>query len=151
MNDTVYVSVFLPTFLGWFTAQFLKFIFTLIGKRKLDFRRLLGSGGMPSSHSASVMALAVAVGLREGFATSIFAIAMCLALIVMTDAAGVRRAAGKQAAMLNRMADELRQGQGVTYEELKELIGHTPFEVFAGAILGASIAVISHAMQGGFN
>ena len=98
---------------------------------------------MPSSHSAVVTALAVGVGIRSGFNSTLFAIACVLAVITMTDAAGVRRAAGKQAAMINKIVQDMIQNGGdLPNETLKELLGHTPLQVLVGALLGAVIAVL---------
>lgn len=108
--------------------------------RRIDFRILVQTGGMPSSHSAVVTALATAVGIQEGTGSALFAIACILAAVVMYDAAGVRRAAGKQAAILNRILEDMYQGQPVAEERLRELLGHTPFEVIVGAAVGAGIA-----------
>jgi len=131
--------------LGWISAQVLKAIFVLIFDRKIDFHRLVGSGGMPSSHSAFVMALAWAVGFEEGFDSTFFAVVIVIAFITMYDAAGVRRAAGMQARVLNKIVEELSTGDFMVFEKkLKELLGHTPVEVIGGAILGIIIAVIRH-------
>jgi uncharacterized protein len=122
-------------------AQGAKVLVELVQHRKLNFKVLVETGGMPSSHSALVTALAVGVGLSRGWAGPEFAIAMIFAIIVMYDAAGVRQAAGKQAQILNQMIDELFQGDHhLTEIRLKELLGHTPFQVIAGAILGGLIA-----------
>ncbi len=129
--------------LAWFVAQILKVIFVLLQSKKFDFSRLVGSGGMPSSHSAFVTGLAFAVGERSGYHSPLFAVCAVLGLIVMYDAAGVRRAAGKQAAVLNKIIDEI-QHENLDFEErLKELLGHTPIEVVAGAILGIMVAIIN--------
>lgn len=131
--------------ISWFTAQLLKVIFTLIKDKRIDFRRFVGSGGMPSSHSSFVTSLATAVGLERGFAGPEFAIATVLALIVMYDAAGVRRAAGQQARILNKLVAEWEKADyAKTDKRLKELLGHTPKEVFAGAVLGVVIALMRH-------
>lgn len=128
---------------GWFVAQASKVIFPLILHGKLDLKRFFGLGGMPSSHSAVVAGVATAVGLQKGFYSVEFAIAFVLACIVMTDAAGVRRAAGKQAAVINRIVQDLMtDAHSVTYERLKELLGHSPFEVLIGALLGILLAVL---------
>lgn len=138
-------SVLFTALIGWFAAQFLKVIYVFIKHKKFDFRRFIGSGGMPSSHSSTVMALSVATGLTEGFSSTIFAVSLVLALIVMYDAAGVRRAAGQQARILNRIIEEWgKASYSETEKKLKELLGHTPVEVFAGAALGVLIAVIRH-------
>lgn len=138
-------SVLITSVLAWFTAQVLKVILTLIEKKKLDFRRLVGSGGMPSSHAAFVTSLAVAVGLEKGFSGVEFAICTVLALVVMYDAAGVRRAAGQQARILNKLVEQWEKSDFTdTDKHLKELLGHTPKEVFVGALLGIAIALVRH-------
>lgn len=122
--------------LAWMAAQIIKFIIDLIGYKKFDYTRLYGSGGMPSSHTSFVVALCVSIGKNYGFGGAAFAISAALAVIVMYDAAGVRRAAGKQAAAINLL---FRQS-GITLEkQFKELLGHTPLQVLAGAILGVAI------------
>lgn len=118
------------------SVQLLKFIATLIVLRRLDVRRLLGTGGMPSSHSASASALATAVGLQVGWGSPLFAVATYFALVVLYDATGIRRAAGRQAAILNRMIEELREHHTIEGERLLELLGHTPLEVLAGTTYG---------------
>ncbi|HPJ22242.1 MAG TPA: divergent PAP2 family protein [Clostridia bacterium] len=130
-------------FVSWVAAQALKFIIDLIVRRKIDYRRLLGSGGMPSSHSAFVVSLSTVVGIGVGFESALFGVTLAFSLIVMYDAAGVRRAAGKQAKVLNRMFHH-NKGKGEFHleEDLKELIGHTPVEVIAGALLGLAISVL---------
>lgn len=131
--------------LAWFIAQLLKVIHTIVKNKKIDFRRFIGSGGMPSSHSSFVTSLATSVGLDKGFAGSEFAIAAVFALVVMYDAAGVRRAAGQQAKILNKIVEEWERADfAMTDKRLKELLGHTPKEVFAGAILGILIALLRH-------
>ena len=138
-------SVLVTSILSWFTAQVLKVILTLIEKKKLDFRRLVGSGGMPSSHAAFVTSLAAAVGVEKGFAGVEFAICTVFALVVMYDAAGVRRAAGQQAKILNKLVEQWEKSDfSDTDKHLKELLGHTPKEVFAGAVLGVAIALVRH-------
>jgi len=127
-------------FISWITAQALKFFFDFVSRKQIDFRRLVGSGGMPSSHSALVVSLATVVGVSEGLESAAFGLATAFALVVMYDAAGVRRATGKQAMVLNRM---FHHGKGEFHleEELKELIGHTPVEVIAGALLGLAFGL----------
>ena len=140
-NDNVIVTCLL----GWFIAQFIKVILTLIKDKRIDFRRFVGSGGFPSSHAALVTSLATAVGLIDGFESTEFAITVVLALVVMYDATGVRRAAGQQARILNKIVEEWEHKDLTnTDKRLKELLGHTPKEVFAGAILGIVIALIRH-------
>lgn len=125
---------------AWFCAQVLKTLTSYWKHGTLNVERLVGAGGMPSSHTALVMSLAWAVGLHDGFTSSLFAVTIVLASIVMYDAAGVRRAAGKQAKVINKLVRELRAEHTVRDIRLKELLGHTPLEVLAGAILGISIA-----------
>ena len=138
-------NVVLTCILSWFIAQLLKVIITLIKDKKIDFRRFVGSGGFPSSHASFVTSLATAVGIIDGFDSSIFAVCVVLALVVMYDAAGVRRAAGQQARILNKIVEEWdKTDLAKTDKRLKELLGHTPKEVFAGAILGILIALIRH-------
>ena len=123
-------------------AQILKVFFVLLLRGQLDLRFMLNSGGMPSSHSSLVSALAVSIGRSYGFDSAFFAIATVFALIVMYDAAGVRRAAGKQAEVLNQIIEQIYRNQNLTQERLKELIGHTPIEVFAGCLLGILFAFV---------
>jgi acid phosphatase family membrane protein YuiD len=125
---------------AWFCAQLIKILITLYNSRKLDVTRFIGSGGMPSSHTSFVMALATSIGKIHGWESSLFALSLCFALVVMYDAAGVRRAAGYQAKILNMIIDDLAHHKPLQNERLKELIGHTPKEVVAGAILGIIIA-----------
>ncbi len=120
----------------WFLVQVWKFISHLIFDRKFEVQMLWAPGGMPSSHSALVSALAMSVGLNEGFGSTDFAIATVLAMIVMYDAAGIRQAAGKHAKMINRILDELLSGAPITEERLREILGHTPFQVAIGCLVG---------------
>lgn len=126
--------------LAWAIAQFFKIISWAFVSRELNFKRLVEPGGMPSSHSSFVTSLAMGIGLREGFDSSLFALATVFALIVMYDASGVRRAAGKQARVLNAIIEDLNRRQ-VHPERLRELLGHTPFEVLVGALLGIIVAI----------
>jgi len=124
-------------------AQILKFIGYLITHKNLNFKILTTTGGMPSSHSAGTVALSTSVGLICGFDSVEFAIAVGYALVVMYDAAGLRRAAGRTAANLNKIMDDFYHGINPS-QKLKELLGHTPFEVFVGTILGVIIAYANH-------
>lgn len=129
--------------LSWLVAQIIKVIITLIRDKRLDFTKLFSSGGMPSSHAAFTVSLASAVGFVTGFKSVEFATTAAFAFVVMYDATGVRRSAGEQARILNRIVDSLgHENISETGKKLKELLGHTPFEVFGGAILGVFIAVI---------
>ncbi|MDD4503489.1 MAG: divergent PAP2 family protein [Clostridiaceae bacterium] len=135
-------KVLLACITAWSIAQILKIILTFYSSKKIDLTRLVGSGGMPSSHTALVMALSTSIGIMYGWDSAIFAVSLCFALVVMYDAAGVRRAAGNQAKILNIIIEDLAHNKPITDEKLKELIGHTPKEVVAGAILGIVIANI---------
>ena len=129
--------------LGWFVAQALKIPIYRHIEKKWDFSRFFGSGGMPSSHSSMVVATAVMTGATAGFDSVAFAIATVLAMIVMYDAAGVRRETGMQAAVINQiLKDVLINGKKISDEELKELVGHTPLEVLGGALTGLTVAVV---------
>ncbi len=127
---------------AWFLAQFIKGIFYFIKEKRVNFRRFVGAGGMPSSHSALVAALATAVGLQMGWDQAITAVTLIFAVIVMYDAAGVRHAASRQAMTLNKMIDELFEEGEFNQERLKELLGHTPVEVIMGAMLGIIMAYL---------
>lgn len=133
-------DIFMVSFYAWLLAQLLKVALTLIFDRKLNLYRLVGSGGMPSSHSSFVMALSTGVGLEHGFDSALYAIAIVFSLIVMYDASGVRRAVGKQAIIVNTIIDDLYKHKPIGHGRLKELVGHTPYEVFAGGILGIVMA-----------
>lgn len=134
-NKILLISIF-----SCFLAQFIK-IFT--GKEnRIDFRRIMISGGMPSSHSSFVTSLAVLVGFDKGFASTEFAMTAVFAIIVMYDASGVRRAVGKQAEILNQIIDDFFHGKFDQHERLKELVGHTPKEVLFGALLGIIVGIL---------
>lgn len=133
-------SVLIAAVLAWAIAQLLKIISWALVSRELNFRRLVEPGGMPSSHSAFVTSLATGIGLYEGFDSTLFALATVFALIVMYDASGVRRAAGKQARVLNAIIEDLNRRE-LHPERLRELLGHTPIEVLVGALLGIVIAL----------
>lgn len=130
--------------LAMMTAQGFKFLRALFARRRPDFTRLMGTGGMPSAHSASVTALAAGVGIGSGWGSPLFGVAAFFALITMYDATGIRRAAGRQARILNQMMHELREYHKLEPERLAELLGHTPVEVFVGAAYGALLAFLLH-------
>jgi len=140
MRDILSNSVLLCSLGCWAIAQVLKMLWCLVTKGKLDLRLLVSAGGMPSSHSAFVTALATAVAIREGLGSTAFAICVALAAVVMYDAAGVRRATDVQARILNQILDELFRGQSLSEEHLRKLIGHTLLDVVVGATLGAALA-----------
>ncbi|HMA59861.1 MAG TPA: divergent PAP2 family protein [Halanaerobiales bacterium] len=140
MNKILIVSL-----ISLFLAQFLK-IFTI---KPSSFTNLFGSGGFPSSHSSFVATLSTLIGLKHGFNSDLFAIVLIFSLIVTYDASGVRRAVGEQANVLNNLIQHLNvknieRDPEILKEDLKELIGHTPLEVFAGVLLGVSVAFISY-------
>ena len=140
MTDIFQNRILLISIFSCFLAQFIK-IFT--GKeKKFDFKRIIISGGMPSSHSSFVTSLAMLVGFDKGFASTEFAITAVFAIIVMYDASGVRRAVGKQAEILNQIVDDFFHGKFDQHKKLKELVGHTPKEVLFGALLGIIIGIV---------
>ena len=123
-------------------AQLLKVFINIIRHKAFNFRWFTETGGMPSSHSAFVSGMAVAVGMAAGFNSAAFVVALVLAIIVVYDAAGVRRAVGKQAEILNEIMELVHEHKDVPRERLKELIGHTPVEVFVGVLTGIFIAFL---------
>lgn len=132
---------------GWFVAQILKTLLNFILMGKFQAERMWGSGGMPSSHSATVCALVVAAARYTGTQSAIFAICTVLAVIVMYDAMGVRRETGEQAKILNRMITDWMEAESerapiLADKKLKEMVGHTPFEVLGGAIVGIIIGFV---------
>lgn len=135
-----YKFLIIPT-VAWFTVQIFKLLADCIVNRRINFRRFVETGGMPSSHSAVVTSLMTAIGLSEGFSSPMFAISFVFSFIVMYDAAGVRRAAGKQAAILNQLIYS-KQVKVDTNEKLKELLGHTPIQVLVGAIYGVVVGYL---------
>ncbi len=136
-----YKYIIVP-FLVWFGIQLFKFIYDLVTTKKINFKRILQAGGMPSSHSAVVIALTTMVGKDVGLQSPMFGISLIFSFVVMYDAAGVRRAAGKQAKILNKIV----QTPGLTgvevQEKLVEVLGHTPVQVFVGAIIGLIVGLI---------
>ena len=144
LTELAHNSIFISAVTGWLVAQILKTIIHLIVNKKFVAERLVGSGGMPSSHSATVCALATAAGIKYGGGSFEFAIAVIFAIVVMYDAMGVRRETGKQGKVLNEMMEVFTQmGKNIGVEKaLKEFVGHTPIQVFMGAILGIIIALL---------
>lgn len=134
-----YVAVPIAT---WFFIQLFKLIWDLIKTKKFNFKRILGAGGMPSSHSAVATSLATLIGCNEGFESPIFAVSAIFACVVMYDAAGVRRAAGKQAKLLNKIVEHPGLSNVEVSEKLVEVLGHTPFQVLVGAIIGIIVGLI---------
>jgi uncharacterized protein len=136
------VKFLLAPVVAWAIAQAAKVILTSMRQRRLNLRVLAETGGMPSSHAALVMGLTTAVGKYAGVSSASFAIALIFSFVVMYDAAGLRRAAGRQAAILNRLVEDLMHMRGVQEQRLRELLGHTPFEVVIGALLGFVVGLI---------
>lgn len=136
-----YKFLIIPAF-AWLTVQLFKLLSDTVIHKKINFRRFVETGGMPSSHSAVVTSLMTSIGIAEGFNSTIFAVSFVFSLIVMYDAAGVRRAAGKQARILNQLINS-KQVKVDTNEKLKELLGHTPVQVFVGAIYGIVVAAFA--------
>ena len=146
-NQIITNKILVSGCVGWATAQVLKTIIFLIVNKKFQLERLFGDGGMPSGHSATVSAVALSAGLDCGFGSPIFAVATILAIVVMHDAAGVRLETGKQAKVLNEMMDlmEKLSGNELSNEDkLKEFVGHTPFQVGMGCVLGIILAILMH-------
>ena len=141
-NEIIHNKCIYIPFLLWFVIQTFKVLTELIVNKRLDVKRIIGAGGMPSSHSAVVCSLATCVGKEYGFHSGIFAIAMVMAFVVMYDAAGVRRAAGKQARILNKILETPGLTTLEVQEKLVEVLGHTPIQVFVGAILGIVVGAI---------
>ena len=140
MGELLANRVLVVAFSAWLLAQVLKLLIYLWRDRRINLRHLVSSGGMPSSHSALVTALATATGITSGTRSAVFAVAVIFAAVVMYDAAGVRQAVSIQARILNRMLDEIFVEHRFDEKRLRELIGHTPLEVFVGAVLGLAVA-----------
>ena len=126
----------------WASIQSFKVIWDLIVTHKFNFKRILGAGGMPSSHSAVVTSIATMIGKSQGFDSPIFALAVIFACVVMYDAAGIRRAAGKQAKLLNKLIETPGLTNLQVQEKLVEVLGHTPTQVFVGALIGVIVGLL---------
>jgi len=136
------VHYLLPALLAWAIAQVTKVVATSVVQRRLNLRVLAEMGGMPSSHAAIVMGLTAAVGRVQGVGSAPFAIALIFSIVVMYDAQGVRRAAGRQATVLNRLVEDMMAMRGIQEDRLRELLGHTPIEVLVGAALGVVVGLL---------
>lgn len=141
-TDLLQNHLLLNAVCGWAAAQILKTIIHVFTYKKMDWSRLVGDGGMPSSHSATVCALATTAALEYGAASPIFGLAVVLGIIVMHDAMGVRLEAGKHAKALNELLTLVSSADTDPEEKLKELLGHTPLQVCAGGLLGVVIALL---------
>lgn len=133
--------VFIPGLIAWFLAQLLKTLINWRINRHLSWERMVGAGGMPSSHSALVVCATVMLGLTQGFDSPLVGMMAIVALVVMYDASGVRKETGKQAKVINDLMERLFSAEEIDDALLKELIGHEPIEVFCGAILGVLVAI----------
>lgn len=129
-------------FATWFSIQLFKLVYDLVTTKKFNFKRILGAGGMPSSHSAVVTSLATMIGMSQGIESPIFAVSVIFAFVVMYDAAGVRRAAGKQAEILNEIINTPGLTEIEVTGKLQEALGHTPKQVLVGAIIGVIVGLI---------
>lgn len=138
---TQFKYLYIP-FLLWFCIQLFKVIWDLVTTKKFNFKRIMGAGGMPSSHSAVVTSLATLIGKDCGITSPIFALATIFAFIVMYDASGIRRAAGKQAALLNKIVNTPGLTKLQVQEKLVEALGHTPKQVIVGALIGVIAGII---------
>ncbi len=141
-NSLLDNRVLWASFIAWAVAQISKTIYEIVRERKIVLSRIVSSGGMPSSHSALVTGLATATGRMVGVGSTMFAVTVVLAGIVMYDAAGVRRAVSIQARILNKMLDEAFQGHPIAEQRLRELIGHTPVQVFVGGLIGIIVGLL---------
>jgi len=142
MRDFVAAAPYIVALSAGFAVQIYKFLAYLVRHRQINFTRLVGTGGMPSSHSASVSALTMSVGFLEGFKSPLFGVTLFFSLVIMYDAAGLRRAAGTQARILNDMVADHYAHRTFKPKRLSELVGHTPFEVFVGAAFGVAYALV---------
>ena len=134
--------IFIITLIVWILAQATKVVIGVFTEKRFNFRWFIGTGGMPSSHTAGIAALATCVGLDQGFDTIAFAIAASFAMVTMFDAQGVRRATGQQATVLNKMMEDIYWKGQIEEKRLKELVGHTPVQVVAGFVFGIFCALI---------
>ena len=142
LNSKGSIKIMYVTGVAWAIAQGLKVLIYYVRNRRINFRLFVGSGGMPSSHSALVTCLATTIGLETGWDSPVFLLAVGMAMVIMTDAAGVRRAAGQQAKILNEMMDDYYSSRTFQQKRLKELLGHTPVQVVVGALIGVGIGLL---------
>ena len=142
MRDFLENKFLIVPFIVWCCIQLFKFITDFVINRKPNFRRLFGAGGMPSSHSAVVATLTTLIGKEYGLGNGIFAVSFVFSLIVIYDAAGVRRAAGKQATLLNKLVENYPNSNVIVTEKLVEVLGHTPFQVLVGAVIGILVGAL---------
>jgi hypothetical protein len=136
-------KVLIPALTAWALAQIIKIPLDYIRTRKLNWRLILTTGGMPSSHSALVTACSYGIGLREGFDSALFALSIAVAMVVIYDATGIRRQAGKHARIINTIIQDLASGHPLKEEQLREMLGHTPLQALGGVLLGLLITQLS--------
>lgn len=141
-SQILHNQILLTAIVSWALAQLIKIGIELIRTHRINWQLIFATGGMPSSHSSLVVALATATGLRQGFDSPIFAVATVLAFVVLYDAQGIRRQAGNQARIINRMLQNVENAGIKVDKNLKELLGHTPIQVVGGAVLGIIVALI---------
>ena len=134
--------IFVSTVSAWAVAQVLKVLIGVIREKRFNFKWFVRSGGMPSSHVALSICLTTSIGLYYGFDSGLFAMALGFAVITMFDAQGIRRHSGKQAEALNKILDDIYAHKGLQEAPLKQLLGHTPIEVYAGGLLGIAVAIL---------
>lgn len=144
MRDLFTNQILAAALISWFLGQFLKVPIEYLVKRRWNWALWFSSGGMPSSHSSLMVATTLAIGLYDGFGTPLFALAVAISMVVIYDAAGVRRQAGFHAQKINIMFEELFQGRPIPPERLKEVLGHTPREVLGGMALGLAVALLTY-------
>lgn len=154
--EIIFNDVLIVSLSAWFVAQVAKIVVNAIATKKFDLERLFGDGGMPSGHSATVTAAALMVGVNEGFASPIFGLALILAIIVMHDATGVRREAGKHARSIIKLTDLFNEyiterDEEIKLDKFKTLVGHTPLQVVIGALTGVAVVLIYLAIFGKFD
>lgn len=146
LKDIISNYTLIVPIIAWAISQVLKTITYLIVEKKLDMKRIVSDGGMPSAHSATVISLMIMCGWSQGFGSPLFAVSMIFAVVVMRDAVGVRREAGKQAASIKELASTINKAfldknAEIRTENLKVLVGHTPLQVAFGALVGAVVAI----------
>lgn len=142
IENIAHNKILIASMTGWIAAQSIKIFLGVVREKKFNFRWLVETGGLPSAHAAGVSALAMSVGINNGFSSSLFAISCVLALVTMFDAQTLRRSVGQQAEILNKMLDDLYWQKKVGEDRIREFLGHTPTEVLMGALLGVFIGIL---------
>ncbi len=144
LNDLVHNQVVIAAVLAWVIGQFLKFPLEYMLNKRWNWGIMFSAGGLPSSHSSLVTAVTITIGLQEGFDSAVFALSAAIAMIVIYDAAGVRRQAGIHAERINEIMKHFFESGQLPEKELKEMLGHTPFEVITGVLLGVIISLVMY-------